>query len=218
MHHGERHDLAELFKRKSSPDPSGAVAFGDSRVLVGYSLPQQGQSGPVERIQRGGASARGHHQFRCLPSDFLSFPPGSVDVSGVQPKAPQSSPRHQAQRHRAGQEVQCRRCQLPIGLEAKSKGDPDVAAVLARDLNSWGPVGDVEGLPRTHPWKRQKGGNKGGTGPVCWPVADAAKPLQPYGGGRATHLEDALASLELGPEEGARLEGPYVPHTVMGPK
>jgi hypothetical protein len=35
---------------------------------------------------------------------------------------------------------------------------------------------------------------------------------------RATHLEDALASLELGPEEGARLEGPYVPHTVVGPE
>jgi hypothetical protein len=96
---------------------------------VRHSLPQQGQSGPVERIQRGGASERGHHQFRCPSSDFLSFPPGSVDVSGVQPKASQSSPRHKAERQRAGQEVQRRGCQLRIGFEGKSKRDSDVAAV-----------------------------------------------------------------------------------------
>jgi hypothetical protein len=50
--------------------------------------------------------------------------------------------------------------------------------------------------------------------------SDTGKPANPqlYGGGRATHLEDALAWLELGPEEGARLEGPYVPHAVVGPE
>jgi 1-deoxyxylulose-5-phosphate synthase len=38
------------------------------------------------------------------------------------------------------------------------------------------------------------------------------------GSTKLSHLEDALAaeSVELTPEEAARLEAPYVPHTVLG--
>ena len=65
----------------------------------------------------------------AAPLGFPVLSPASVDVSGVQPKATQSSPRNQAKRHRAGQEVQRRRCQLRIGFEGKPKRDPDVAAM-----------------------------------------------------------------------------------------
>ena len=46
---------------------------------------------------------------------------------------------------------------------------------------------------------------------VTAPVVGVTKPA---------HLEDALASLdlELGPDECARLEAPYVPHAVAGPE
>jgi hypothetical protein len=43
-----------------------------SRLLVRYPLPHHGQSEPVERIQRGGASERRHQQLRCLPTDLLA--------------------------------------------------------------------------------------------------------------------------------------------------
>ncbi len=43
-----------------------------SRLLVRYPLPHHGQSGPVKRIQRGGASERRHQQLRCLRTDLLA--------------------------------------------------------------------------------------------------------------------------------------------------
>ena len=136
----------ELSKRPSSPDSSEAVALAGSRLLARYPLPHHGQSGPVERIQRGDASERRHQQLRCLPADFLALTPDSVDIRGAHPKASQSSPRHQAQRRRAGQEVQRRRCQLPIGLEGKSKRDPDVAAV-GQDFGQPGRCCERRGIP-----------------------------------------------------------------------
>ena len=94
-----------------------------------HPMTQTVTTGPVERIQHGGASDRSHHQFGCPPTDFLPFTPRSVHVGGMQANPSQSSQWHQADRHRAGQEVQRDRSRLQIGFEGKSKRDSDVAAM-----------------------------------------------------------------------------------------
>ena len=85
-------------------------------------------TGPVERIQHGGASDRSHHQLGCPPTDVLPFP-HVRSISVACKRIPQSSQWHQTDWHRAGQEVQCDRSRLQIGFQGKAKRDSDVAAM-----------------------------------------------------------------------------------------
>jgi hypothetical protein len=102
--------------------------------LARYSLPQQWQSRPVERIQRDGASDCGHQQIGCPPTDFRSFTPCTVDIGGVPTNPSVLSHLHQSDWHRAGQEVERDHGQLRIGFEGHSKRDFDVAA-MAEDFS-----------------------------------------------------------------------------------